>query len=84
MRFVPIKNSEQQAVLSLHRARQGFVKARTAQANQIRGLLMEYGITIPCNECDEEIFLLPDSDWHKLIIEFCKCRNWVHTKCPEK
>jgi len=47
MRFVPIKNTEQQAVLSIHRARQGFVKARTAQANQIRGLLLEYGITIP-------------------------------------
>ena len=47
MRFVPIKNGEQQAVLALHRARQGFVKARTAQANQIRGLLAEYGITIP-------------------------------------
>jgi len=40
MRFVPIKNGEQQAVLSLHRARQGFVKARTAQGNQIRGLLV--------------------------------------------
>ena len=47
MRFVPIKNAEQQAVLALHRARQGFVKARTAQANQIRGLLAEYGIVIP-------------------------------------
>lgn len=47
MRFVPIKNIEQQAVLSLHRARQGFVKARTAQANQIRGLLSEFGIVIP-------------------------------------
>ena len=47
MRFVPIKNAEQQAVLALHRARQGFVKARTAQANQIRGLLVEYGIIIP-------------------------------------
>lgn len=47
MRFVPIKNGEQQAVLALHRARQGFVKARTAQANQIRGLLTEYGIVIP-------------------------------------
>jgi transposase len=31
----------------LHRARQGFVKARTAQANQIRGLLAEHGIIIP-------------------------------------
>lgn len=36
MRFVPVKNIEQQSVLSLHRVRQGFVKARTAQANQIR------------------------------------------------
>lgn len=47
MPAVPIKNAEQQAILSVHRARQGFVKARTAQANQIRGLLAEYGITIP-------------------------------------
>jgi transposase len=47
MRFVPIKTAEQQSVLSLHRARQGFVKARTAQANQIRGLLSEYGMVIP-------------------------------------
>ena len=47
MRFVPIKNGDQQAVLALHRARQSFVKARTAQANQIRGLLAEYGIVIP-------------------------------------
>ena len=47
MRFVPIKNGEQLAVLSLHRARQGFFKARTAQANQIRGLLAEHGIIVP-------------------------------------
>ena len=47
MRFVPIKTVGQQSVLCLHRARQGFVKARTAQANQIRGLLGEYGIVIP-------------------------------------
>jgi transposase len=47
MRFVPIKNVEQQVLLGLHRARQGFVKARTAQANQIRGLLAEFGIVMP-------------------------------------
>jgi len=47
MRFVPVKNVEQQAVLALHRARQGFVKARTAQANQIRGLLAEFGFVVP-------------------------------------
>ena len=47
MCFVPVKTAEAQAVLALHRARQGFVKARTAQANQIRGLLAEFGIVIP-------------------------------------
>ena len=46
-RFVPVKTAEMQAVLALHRARQGFVKVRTAQANQIRGLLAEFGIVIP-------------------------------------
>lgn len=39
MRFVPIKTQAQQATLSLHRARAGLVKSRTALANQIRGLL---------------------------------------------
>jgi len=47
MRFVPIKTLEQQTVLSVHRVRQGFVKARTAQANQIRGLLTEFGLLVP-------------------------------------
>src|ERR671918_1995510 len=47
MRFVPVKTAEQQSVLALHRAREGFVKARTGQGNQIRGLLAEYGIIIP-------------------------------------
>jgi transposase len=47
MRFVPVKTAAQQGVLALHRARQGFVTARTAQANQIRGLLAEYGIVLP-------------------------------------
>ena len=46
MRFVAVKTADMQAVLALHRARQGFVKARTAQANQIRGLLAEFGIVI--------------------------------------
>jgi len=47
MRFVPIKNIEQQSVLALHRVRQGFVRSRTAQANQIRGLMGEFGLIIP-------------------------------------
>lgn len=47
MRFVPLKSPEQQAVLSLHTARESFVHARTAQANQIRGLLLEFGLAVP-------------------------------------
>jgi transposase len=47
MRFVPIKTLEQQALLAVHRARAGVVKARTAQANQMRGLLAEFGIVLP-------------------------------------
>jgi len=47
MRFVAVKNGEQQAILAVHRARQGLVKARTAQANQIRGLLGEFGVVLP-------------------------------------
>lgn len=46
-RHVPVKNIEQQTVLTLHRVRQGFVRARSARANQIRGLLVEIGLTIP-------------------------------------
>lgn len=47
MRFVPIKNAEQQSVLSLHRVRHAFIKARTAQAHQIRSLLAEDGLIVP-------------------------------------
>ena len=46
MRLVPVKTAPMQAVLALHRARQGFVKAPTAQANQIRGLLAEFGLVM--------------------------------------
>jgi transposase len=47
MKFVAIKKVEQQDVLLVHRARDLMIKQRTAQANQIRGLLAEYGIVIP-------------------------------------
>ena len=47
MRFVPVKTVEQQAVLTLHRVREGFVQERTAYANRIRGLMAEFGFAIP-------------------------------------
>lgn len=47
MHFVSVKSPEQQSVMSLHTARESFVHARTAQANQIRGLLIEFGHIVP-------------------------------------
>ena len=46
MRFVPIKEAEQQAVLTLHRARALLLSERTALLNHIRGLLGEYGLVM--------------------------------------
>jgi len=45
-RCVPVKSEAPQAVLTVHRARELLVTERTALANQIRGLCMEYGIVI--------------------------------------
>lgn len=47
MRFVPIKDEDQQSVLTLHRVRQGFIEERTASYNRLRGLLAEFGIVLP-------------------------------------
>lgn len=47
MRFVPVKTAAQQAVLAVHRVRQGFVEERTATINRLRGLLSEFGMVLP-------------------------------------
>lgn len=47
MRFVPIKDEHQQAMLTLHRTRQGVVEERTALYNRLRGLIAEFGIVLP-------------------------------------
>jgi len=47
MHFVPVKSLEQQALLSLHRVRQGFIVERTATINRLRGLLAEFGVVLP-------------------------------------
>jgi transposase len=46
MRFVPVKSVEQQALLAMHRVRQGFVVERTALINRLRGLLSEFGVVL--------------------------------------
>lgn len=47
MRFVPIKAVDQQAVLIVHRVRKSRVEEQNRVANQLRGLLAEFGIVIP-------------------------------------
>lgn len=47
MRFVPIKNEEQQSVLLLHRARSLLIHQRVMLTNAMRGLLSEFGIVVP-------------------------------------
>lgn len=46
MRFVPIKSVAQQEVQMMHRVRSRIVAERTALANQVRGFLREFGITV--------------------------------------
>lgn len=43
VKAVAVKSEGQQAVLAMHRIRQQLVKVRTAQINELRGLLGEYG-----------------------------------------
>lgn len=47
---VPIKSAAALAMQALHRARQGYVRRRTAMSNQMRGLLIEHGITLAQGE----------------------------------
>jgi transposase len=56
MREVAVKSEGQQAVLGVHRVREQLVKQRTAQANQIRGLLYEFGVIAP-------------QGWRRLVVQ---------------
>jgi transposase len=47
MRFVPVKDTEQQSVLMLHRARNLLVRQRTMLVNALRAHMAEFGIIAP-------------------------------------
>ena len=47
MRFVNIKTTAQQDIQAIHRIRAGLMDQRKAKANQIRGLVAEYGLIAP-------------------------------------
>jgi transposase len=45
MRFVAVKTVEQQDIQAVHRVRASLITERTAKANQLRGLVYEYGLS---------------------------------------
>src|SRR5271156_559957 len=47
MRFVPVKDVDQQAVLMMHRARNLLVRQRTMAVNALRAHLAEFGVVAP-------------------------------------
>jgi transposase len=65
MRFVPIKSEAQLDLQALHRVRDRWTGRRTAVINQIRGFLLEHGITIavgPAHLKRQIPFILEDTD----------------------
>lgn len=77
MRFVRPNTVTQQDLQNLHRVRERLVKQKTALGNQIRGLLLEYGIVIPQGTKTltrelASLLDLPDADralWKNLFAE---------------
>jgi transposase len=65
MRFVPIKTDDQLDLQALHRVRDRLVHRRTALINQIRGFLLERGITFargPAKLRSQMATILEDAD----------------------
>jgi transposase len=83
MRFVPIKEVDQQDIQALHRVRDRLMGERTALVNEVHGLMNEYGIVIPKGvskfrravvdklECEKEkLTSLSQEMFWKLVEEF--------------
>lgn len=91
MHFVNEKSIEQQDIQSIHRIRQRLVRARTALANEIRGLLGEYGIIVNQGikvlrkelprileaELESDLTPLTREVFNKIYEEFCELDNRV-------
>src|ERR1700761_5555095 len=54
MRFVPVKDTDQQSILMLHRVRSLLVRQRTMLVNALRAHMAEFGIIAPQGLCHVE------------------------------
>lgn len=79
MRFVPVKSTEQQAVCSLHTARQFLVAQRTSLINHCRGILAEFGIVMPLGaDKVQRLFaeILADNDNIPILLREVLHQHW--------
>jgi len=73
MRFVALAGEAQQAVQAVHRVRSRYLGNRTALVNQIRGILLEYGVAIPqgVGAVRKALsLLLTEERWSPLVRQF--------------
>ncbi|MGP0591128.1 IS110 family transposase [Nitrospira sp. T9] len=73
MRFVGMASEVQQTVQALHRVRSRYLGNRTALVNQIRGILLEYGVAIPPGVASVRNalpLLLAEERWSGLVRQF--------------
>ena len=84
MRFVAIACEAQQAVQACHRVRSRLKENRTALVNQIRGIMLEYGVALPKGVAAVRKalpLLLAEERWAPLIRQFlleqqAELREW--------
>jgi transposase len=72
MRFVPIKSSDQQAVLMLHRTRDLLIRQRTQLINALRAHLAEFGLVAETGR--EGLASLPRSSQTRVIAKLFRPR----------
>ncbi len=74
MRFVAIKNVDQQVTQAEHRIRSRLIRARTALSNEIRGLLGEFGIVIGLgiSQIRQALPILLEQTDGQLSVRFCQ------------
>ena len=82
MRFVPVKDTEQQSILMLHRVRSLLVRQRTMLVNALRAHMAEFGIIAPQGLCHvrtwQRRLLMNRSGFRPWRARSCK-RSWINS-----
>ena len=72
-------NLEKDFTNTINEAYNKGVKAGDSQGYE-RGK-KEWEIIFPCNICSKPLYVPPNSECHKAIIEFLKANKWGHAEC---